>query len=176
MRRSMLVLAVGAFLLGACGKSEEPATTYLDDYATQVSALKASLKTHATAIAGASDMAKVGPMEQSHMGDVTGHFTGMGDDVGMMGQCMDAQGGMMSTGMMGQLADQAKAECQRHMDAMMNAAGMDAAMAEEDAHQTTMAGLMGQMTSMHDQMMSGGMMGGSMMGAGDYMCPMMNGQ
>lgn len=171
MKLSMFGLATGAFLLAACGSSEEPATTYLADYAGHVSALQGSLDAHATAVAGAADMAAMGQMEQSHLSDMIGHFDGMGQDVGMMGQCMDAQGGMMSMGTMGSVDDQAKAECARHQEAMMNAADMNAAMMEEDAHQATMAGMMGQMMGMHDQMMGSGMMG-----AGDDMCPMMNGR
>jgi hypothetical protein len=178
MKLSMLILAAGAVFLGACGAAEEPATTYLDDYASHVSALKESLKTHAAAVTGATDMTKVGPMEQSHLSDMTGHLGSMGQDVGMMGQCKDMQGGMMSTGMMGMLDAEAQAECARHEEAMAHAADMNAAMMEEDAHQQAMAAMMSQMMQMHDQMMGGGMMGGGMMsggmmGAGDYMCPMM---
>jgi hypothetical protein len=170
MKLSMIALVAAGLVLAACAGSEEPATTYLADYGSHASALQASSKTHATAIAGAADVQSMAAMEQSHLSDMSGHIDGMAQDVGMMGMCADAQGGMMSTGMMGTVDDQAKAECARHQDAMMHAVDMNAAMMEEDAHQATMAAMMDHMMGMHDQMMTGG----GMMGASGYTCPMMN--
>jgi hypothetical protein len=170
MRVTLLGLVLGASsLLGACGgtATTEPATTYLDDYASHATALEVNMKAHAAQIVAMTDVTAIGPMEQAHAGDMMGYLGSMGRDVSMMGMCTDAQGGMMSTGDMGTLVAQAEAECARHEDAMMHAADMSAAMMEEDAHQATMTTMMGPMMQMHDQMM-GGMMGG----AGSYACPM----
>lgn len=173
MRFSMFMLATGAFLLGACGTSEEPATTYLDEYASHVSALKTSLKAHGDQIAGAANMQAMSTIEQSHMDGVNGDLDGMGQNVDMMAMCTNAQGGMLDTAMMGPLVEQARAECARHEDAMKNAADTNAARIEEDAHQAAMGAMLGKMMQMDDQAMGGSMMGGSMMSSGDYMCPMM---
>jgi hypothetical protein len=168
MRVIVLGLVLGASsVLGACGGTPERATTYLDDYASHAAALEAGMRVHAGQVAAGSNVAALGPMEQAHAGDMMEHLGGMSRDVGMMGMCTDAQGGMMSTGGMSTLVAQAKAECARHEDAMMQAADASAAMMEEDAHQATMTTMMDQMMQMHDQMMGGGMMG-----AGSYTCPM----
>jgi hypothetical protein len=169
MRFAMLGLAFWTLsVLGACGgttrqetASQEPATAYLNDYASQASALQASMKAHAAQVGTMAGMTMIGPMEQAHLSDMMGHFVGMGHDVAMMGMCVDAQGNMMGTGDMGTLVAQAEAECARHQESMTHAVDMSTAMMEEVSHQATMTTMMGQMMAVHDQMMGGGMMGGA---------------
>jgi hypothetical protein len=175
MKRSLLFAVAGALLAGACGGAEEPATAYLDDFASHASAFQAAERAHATEIAGASGVKATAPMEQAHLADVSAHLDRMGRDVGMMGMCMDANGTMMSTGDMSSLVQHANEECARHAAAMASAPDMAAAMAEEDAHQATMSAMFGQMMDMRGMMMNGGAsMMGTWMGASEYTCPMMS--
>jgi hypothetical protein len=176
-------ISTAVLLLGACAgqPAQEPATAVLADYDTQASALETSIRAHAAEVASVMDVNALGPMEQAHMGDMSAHLGDMDKDIAMMGTCADAHGAMMDVSPMSTLVQQAATECTRHLDAMTHAADMSAAMAEETAHQATMAAMMQQMMQMADDsmmgggMMGGGMMGGGMMGGGTYSCPTMNG-
>ena len=177
MKHPTLPLLFATLLLGGCSvdAGREPATEPLGALQAQVTALQADLATHATQIAGAPDVASMMAMEAAHAGDAHTRMGSMGQDVDLMGTCSNDQGAMMGTGDMGMMVAQAMSECDRHEAAMGQAADMSAAMAEEDAHQSAMAALVGQMTSAHDRMMSGGAMGSGMMGsASTYTCPMMS--
>jgi hypothetical protein len=181
MNHLVLPLLFATLLLGCSGDGgREPATAPLAALQAEVTALQTDLSTHAAAIAAAPDLASMMMSEAAHAGDAHTRMGSMGQDVDLMGMCSDAQGAMMGTGSMGMMVDQAMSECDRHAAAMGQAADMSAAMAEETAHQSAMAALMGQLTSAHDQMMAGGMMaggmtaGGMMGNAGAYTCPMMS--
>jgi gamma-glutamyl:cysteine ligase YbdK (ATP-grasp superfamily) len=86
---------------------------------------------------------------------------------------MNDRGDAMGTDAMRGVVDAAVAECARHQSAMDGAADLPAALLEEDRHQAAMTGLTSAMLAARDQMMSGGLTSGGMMGgAGMYACPM----
>lgn len=157
-----------AFTMTACGGEQQPASVYLDDLGAHMSAFQGDITAHATGIENAATLAAVTDLEGDHAKSVQRYMDMMDRDVDEMGACTDGGGGMMSVGMMTGLLDQAMAECDRHQMAMGKALDMGAAHAEEAQHQATMGGIMNQMKSSREGMMSGEAMGGS----GMHMCPM----
>jgi hypothetical protein len=173
MKHLALVLAMAAAfsMVGACeGTSQEPATVYLDDLDSHLTAFKTSLAAHGTEIATATDVASMMAMESAHMMDAQAHMGDMSHDVDMMDMCTDAQGSMMHMADMGTAVQKMLDECMRHKGAMTQAADVNSAMMEEGHHQAAMAAMMDQMGTMRDQMMGGGTMMNGGMTAGMYMC------
>lgn len=171
MRLMNRALFIGAALaLAACGEAarEQPATVYLDELGTHVAGFEKDLAAHASEITVAPDLAAMMVVEADHMKGVQGHMDQMNHALGEMGMCSDDQGHMMSTGMMADLLEQARGECDRHDAAMGEAPDMNTAMGEEAHHQDMMAGLMAQMMESRERMAAGEMHGGS----GMHMCGM----
>lgn len=174
MRRPWLAVVLLSALPLACGGAAgEPATTYLDDVQARVGAYGTALTTHAERVAAVASLAALGPLEQAHLADATRDLGGVGRDVEGLCACMNDQGDVMGTDAMRAVVDAAVAECARHQASMGSAATLPAARAEEERHQMAMRGALDAMLAARDQMMSGGMTAGGMMGgAGTYGCPM----
>ena len=176
------LIPVVALLASACGAGEDEPTLnhYGDEVSESIAAIEASLSSHHEQVLNETDLQRMLDLEDEHM-------TGMAMPMGHM---QDAQDSMEGCGEHMTMADHAGSvanfhdaraamtevmadtdtEMAHHMQAMHDAADVDAALAQEHQHQATMDQVLGRMR-MHDGALADAMQ--AMADAGmSMMCPM----
>ena len=154
-------MAAFAATLSACGDSE----TMMSDYGTamdrHVEALRGEMSTHSQEIATAQDADAMARAEAAHWQRNDEHMGKMDLVMGDMMSCTDRSGNRFDHGRFSEMMHDTRTECDRHRDAMRDAADLDAGRLEEMRHQNAMKA---HFDRMHDQV-------GTMMGmAGGFSC------
>jgi hypothetical protein len=137
----------------------------ISDYATDmdshVEALRSELPMHAQAIANSQDADAIARAEAAHWQRSDDHMGKMKSVMGEMMSCTDSRGNRFNFGDFSERMGSLRTECDRHRDAMRDAADSETRRAEEVRHHDAMNayldGMRGQI--------------GTMMGmAGGYSC------
>jgi hypothetical protein len=183
MKAHRTALAIVAVLLtSACGASDDEPTLnhYGDEMTESVDAIGAALSSHHEQVLAETDLQRLRDMEGKHMDDMDmplgdmqdaqDSMEGCGEHMTMAGHADSVAQLHEARSAMATVMGEASAETARHMQAMHDAADLDAALAEEHGHQSAMGPILERMR-MHDGSLAHAMQ--AMEEAGiSMMCPM----
>ncbi len=164
--QSTLTLALTLAFIGACddgGLTEEgvPLGDHLETVSSALSEAEAETTEHGMHVEEATDMEAVHSEEEGHHGHMMEHHAMMMESMVDMGECSHGDEKPM-TADMAMALDAYEAEADAHEEAMMGAADMEAAHAEEEHHQDTMVGIMSDLEEAKKALEPD---------AGDFTCP-----
>ncbi len=151
-------------LVACMGHDNMMASKHLELFEEHSDAYRSEQDEHAQLVAAAPDTATISALEQEHLVQVSSHMDGMRHETADMMSCMGSDGFFTRAEVVNDDLARMEAECTRHDAAMKNAADVETARTEEDAHQAAMGVMMDEMQS-HAATIMNGMMS---MGCADH--------